>query len=83
MDDRRRHRRAVPAPAPQARLGPRPERRVTPPPAKPKGVVLVSGGMDSLVLAAFATRESDIALLHVNYGQRTEARELACFHAIA
>jgi 7-cyano-7-deazaguanine synthase len=39
--------------------------------------------MDSLVLAAFATRESDVALLHVNYGQRTEARELACFHAIA
>ncbi|MGE5189599.1 MAG: 7-cyano-7-deazaguanine synthase QueC [Gemmatimonadota bacterium] len=50
---------------------------------KPRGIVLVSGGMDSLVLAAFATRESDIALLHVNYGQRTEARELACFHAIA
>jgi len=39
--------------------------------------------MDSLVLAAFAPRESDIALLHVNYGQRTEKRELACFHAIA
>ncbi len=55
---------------------------MTPPP-KPKGIVLVSGGMDSLVLAAFATRESDIALLHVNYGQRTEQRELACFHAIA
>lgn len=52
-------------------------------PPKPKGVVLVSGGMDSLVLAAFATRESDIALLHVNYRQRTEKRELACFHAIA
>ena len=50
---------------------------------KPKGVVLASGGMDSLVLAAFATRESDIALLHVNYGQRTERKELACFHAIA
>lgn len=52
-------------------------------PQKPKGVVLVSGGMDSLVLAAFATRESDVALLHVNYGQRTERKELACFHAIA
>ena len=51
--------------------------------AKPKGIVLVSGGMDSLVLAAFATRESDIALLHVTYGQRTERKELACFHAIA
>lgn len=51
--------------------------------AKPKGVVLASGGMDSLVLAAFATRESDIALLHVTYGQRAERRELACFRAIA
>lgn len=50
---------------------------------KPKGVVLASGGMDSLVLAAFATRESDVALLHISYGQRTERRELACFHAIA
>ncbi len=52
-------------------------------PPRQKGVVLVSGGMDSLVLAAFAPRESDIALLHVNYGQRTEKKELACFHAIA
>ncbi|HEY5765770.1 MAG TPA: 7-cyano-7-deazaguanine synthase, partial [Candidatus Deferrimicrobiaceae bacterium] len=49
----------------------------------PKGIVLASGGMDSLVLAAFATRESEIALLHVNYGQRTERRELECFRAIA
>jgi 7-cyano-7-deazaguanine synthase len=51
--------------------------------ALPKGVVLTSGGMDSLVLAAFATREAEIALLHVSYGQRTQARELACFQAIA
>jgi 7-cyano-7-deazaguanine synthase len=51
--------------------------------SKPKGIVLVSGGMDSLVLAAFATRESTISLLHVNYGQRTEQKELACFHAVA
>jgi 7-cyano-7-deazaguanine synthase len=52
-------------------------------PPMPKGVVLVSGGMDSLVLAAFATRECEVALLHVNYGQPTERKELACFHAIA
>jgi 7-cyano-7-deazaguanine synthase len=52
-------------------------------PAKPKGVVLASGGMDSLVLAAFATRESDVALLHVNYGQPTEKKELDCFRAIS
>jgi 7-cyano-7-deazaguanine synthase len=51
--------------------------------ALPKGIVLASGGMDSLVLAAFATREAEVALLHVSYGQRTQARELACFHAIA
>lgn len=49
----------------------------------PKGIVLASGGMDSLVLAAFATREAEIALLHVNYGQRTERREQDCFRAIA
>ena len=52
-------------------------------PPMPKGIVLASGGMDSLVLAAFATRESEISLLHVTYGQRTERKELASFHAIA
>jgi len=50
---------------------------------KPPGIALVSGGMDSLVMAEFCRRESELALLHVNYGQRTEARELACFQAIA
>jgi len=34
-------------------------------------------------MAEFCTRESSLALLHVNYGQRTEAKELLCFHAIA
>lgn len=51
--------------------------------ALPKGIVLASGGMDSFVLSAFATREAEVALLHVSYGQRTQARELGCFHAIA
>ena len=50
---------------------------------KPVGIALVSGGMDSLVMAEFCTRESSLALLHVNYGQRTEAKELLCFHAVA
>ena len=50
---------------------------------KPLGVALVSGGMDSLVMASFCQRESELALLHVNYGQRTQTRELACFLAIA
>jgi len=44
---------------------------------KPQGIALISGGMDSLVMAEFCRRESELALLHVNYGQRTEARELA------
>lgn len=47
-------------------------------------VVLVSGGMDSCVTAAVAAdRGYRLALLHVNYGQRTEARELISFHQIA
>jgi len=50
---------------------------------KPLAVVCVSGGMDSAVTAALAAREHRLAFLHANYGQRTEARELACFHALA
>lgn len=46
-------------------------------------VVLVSGGMDSCVTAALATREYKTAFLHLNYGQRTERRELQAFHDIA
>lgn len=47
-------------------------------------VCLVSGGMDSCVTAAIAQREvSDIAFLHVSYGQRTQARELRAFEEIA
>ena len=45
-------------------------------------VVCVSGGMDSAVTAALAAREHRLAFLHANYGQRTEAKELACFHAL-
>ena len=49
-----------------------------------RGVVLVSGGMDSCVLAAFARREAkELFFLHVNYGQRTEERELKSFHKIS
>ncbi len=47
-------------------------------------VVLVSGGMDSLVTAALASRAHEhLAFLHLNYGQKTEQRELKSFHAIA
>jgi 7-cyano-7-deazaguanine synthase len=40
--------------------------------------------MDSCVTAALATCESDaVALLHISYGQRTEARERKAFNDIA
>lgn len=51
---------------------------------KELAVVLVSGGMDSLVTAAMAYETTkDLAFLHLNYGQKTEAKELECFHKIA
>src|SRR3977135_4191784 len=47
-------------------------------------VCLVSGGMDSCVTAAIAHRDvSELAFLHVSYGQRTEARERQAFEALA
>src|SRR5512143_4049061 len=50
---------------------------------KDLAVVLVSGGMDSCVTAAIANDKYRSAFLHVNYGQRTEARELLAFNEIA
>lgn len=46
-------------------------------------VVAVSGGMDSCVTAAIANQEYRLALVHINYGQRTEKRELKAFNDIA
>ena len=46
-------------------------------------VVLVSGGMDSAVAAAIAAEAHELAFLHLNYGQRTELRELRAFHELA
>jgi 7-cyano-7-deazaguanine synthase len=46
-------------------------------------IVLLSGGMDSCVTAAIANEKFRLAFLHVNYGQRTEARELRAFYEIA
>ena len=50
---------------------------------RPLAVVCLSGGMDSAVTAALARETHDLALLHANYGQRTEARELRSFEALA
>lgn len=50
----------------------------------PLAVVLVSGGMDSLVTAGLAALDGcDLALIHFNYGQRTEEAELRSFLRIA
>lgn len=51
--------------------------------AKPKAIVLLSGGMDSCVTTAMAARECRLAALHVSYGQLTEARERRAFEQIA
>lgn len=50
---------------------------------KPKGVVLLSGGMDSCVTAAIANQTHRLALLHASYGQLTETRERRAFDEIA
>jgi 7-cyano-7-deazaguanine synthase len=50
---------------------------------KPLAVVCVSGGMDSAVTAALAAQEHEPAFLHADYGQRTAARERACFERLA
>lgn len=50
---------------------------------KKLAVVAASGGMDSCVTAAIANEEYKLALIHVNYGQRTETRELKAFHDVA
>jgi 7-cyano-7-deazaguanine synthase len=39
--------------------------------------------MDSCVTTAIAVQKYDLALAHINYGQRTERKELECFNEIA
>ena len=50
--------------------------------AKPRSVVLLSGGMDSCVCATLAARDTIPAALHISYGQRTEERERWAFERI-
>ncbi|PID56831.1 MAG: 7-cyano-7-deazaguanine synthase QueC [Ignavibacteriae bacterium] len=50
---------------------------------KKLAVVALSGGLDSCVTTAIACRDYEVALLHINYGQKTESRELDSFHKIA
>ena len=50
---------------------------------KDLAVVAVSGGMDSCVTASIANEIYELAFAHINYGQRTEKRELKAFNDIA
>ncbi|PKN74473.1 MAG: 7-cyano-7-deazaguanine synthase QueC [Candidatus Cloacimonetes bacterium HGW-Cloacimonetes-2] len=48
-----------------------------------RAVVLVSGGMDSLVAAAIAVKEcEEVNFLHIDYGQTTMSKEAECFEAM-
>jgi 7-cyano-7-deazaguanine synthase len=46
-------------------------------------VALVSGGMDSAVVAAMVCRDHEPAFLHLDYSQRAQERERRAFEAIA
>ncbi|MDQ3022339.1 MAG: 7-cyano-7-deazaguanine synthase QueC [Bacteroidota bacterium] len=50
---------------------------------RPDAIVLISGGMDSSLTAAIANKKYSLNCLHINYGQRTQKRELKAFHDIA
>lgn len=50
---------------------------------KELAVVAVSGGLDSCITTAIASKDYELALVHINYGQRTETKELEAFHKIA
>lgn len=47
-------------------------------------IVLLSGGMDSLTVAAMANEtHKELVFLHLNYGQKTSHKELECFNIIS
>lgn len=46
-----------------------------------KSIVLLSGGMDSALTLAIAKSESEsVAALHLNYGQKTQSKELKAYN---
>lgn len=52
--------------------------------SKGLAIVLVSGGMDSVTVAAMAKDQGyELAFLHLNYGQKTSKKEFDCFQKIA
>jgi len=50
---------------------------------KEEAIVVVSGGLDSAVVAQIASRKHSLAFLHISYGQKTEKRELRSFKDLA
>ena len=49
-----------------------------------KAIILVSGGMDSCVTASCAQEDGfELYFMHINYGQKTEKRELQSFNQLA
>ncbi|MBN2541544.1 7-cyano-7-deazaguanine synthase QueC [bacterium] len=48
-----------------------------------KAIVLASGGVDSAVTLGIAALDYELLLMHFNYGQRTERRELKAFNDLA
>lgn len=52
--------------------------------SKDLAIVLVSGGMDSVTVAAMAhEKHKSLAFLHLDYGQKTKNKEKQCFDLIA
>ena len=49
---------------------------------KELAVVLLSSGMDSAVCASVAREQYRLAFLHVQYGQKSAAKELKCFQKL-
>ena len=49
---------------------------------RPLSVILTSGGLDSAVAAAVTAQDSELALLHFQYGQRAAASERRAFEAM-
>lgn len=50
---------------------------------KELAVVLLSGGMDSALCLGIANAEGyELAALHLNYGQRTQSKELECYNKL-
>lgn len=48
-----------------------------------KAVCIMSGGMDSTLSAYMVYKDGyEIVAVHFNYAQRTQTKELSCFHAV-